>query len=177
MLAVMAALLVVRLRPGTTAAAPEMRVEITTPATSDPVSFAISPDGRRLVFVASGDGPSRLWLRSLDAATAQPLAGTEAAAFLLVARRSVGRLLADAKLKRIDIGGGLPQTLAARILAWRGLEPDGVILFSPSNNSPLLRVPASRRGLAATKLDEPHQISHRFPVLPGGRQFRSRRGF
>jgi hypothetical protein len=58
---------------------PETRTEIVTPATADPTSFALSPDGRQMVFVASGDGPSRLWLRSLAAATAQPLSGTEGA--------------------------------------------------------------------------------------------------
>jgi serine/threonine protein kinase len=60
---------------------PETRFEINTPSTPDPISFAISPDGRRLVFVASGDGPPRLWLRPLEAVTAQPLAGTEGAAY------------------------------------------------------------------------------------------------
>src|SRR5262245_64023958 len=64
------------LRP--TATPPEMRVDITTPSTTewttDLMSFAISPDGRRLVFVASGDGQSRIWLRTLDYVTAQPLA-------------------------------------------------------------------------------------------------------
>jgi serine/threonine protein kinase len=35
---------------------PEMRTEIVTPATTDPISFALSPDGRQIVFVASGDG-------------------------------------------------------------------------------------------------------------------------
>src|SRR5262245_43395572 len=39
----------------------EMRTDIVTPATTDPVSFAVSPDGRQIVFVASGDGLSRLW--------------------------------------------------------------------------------------------------------------------
>src|SRR5262249_17520656 len=33
--------------------APEMRLEITTPTTSTPQDFALSPDGRSLVFVAS----------------------------------------------------------------------------------------------------------------------------
>ena len=61
---------------------------IVTPATGDPTSFALSPDGRQIVFVASSDGPSRLWLRSLAATTAQPLAGTEGArASFLVARQ------------------------------------------------------------------------------------------
>ena len=56
-------------------AAPEMRTEIVTPASTDPVSFALSPDGRQLAFVASGDGASRLWLRPLATTAAQPLAG------------------------------------------------------------------------------------------------------
>jgi serine/threonine protein kinase len=40
--------------------APEMRVEITTPATSDPLSLAISPDGQKIVFLATSEGRSRL---------------------------------------------------------------------------------------------------------------------
>ena len=58
---------------------PEMRLEITTRATDAPMQFALSPDGRSLVSVASGDGPSRLWLRGLDQTEAKPLAGTEGA--------------------------------------------------------------------------------------------------
>ena len=54
---------------------PETRTEIVTPATDLPASFALSPDGRQIVFVASGDATSRLWLRSLATTTAQPLAG------------------------------------------------------------------------------------------------------
>ena len=43
---------------------------------------ALSPDGNRLVFGARGaDGKSPLWVRSLEALTAQPLAGTEGASF------------------------------------------------------------------------------------------------
>ena len=33
---------------------PETRVEIITSATDEPTSFALSPDGRQIVFVASG---------------------------------------------------------------------------------------------------------------------------
>ena len=35
-------------------APPETRTEISTPATGDPESFALSPDGRQIVFVAIG---------------------------------------------------------------------------------------------------------------------------
>ena len=64
--------------------------------------------------MASGDGASRLWLRSLATTTAQPLAGTEGARlpFWSPDSRSVG-FFADTALKRLDLGGGAPQTLAA----------------------------------------------------------------
>ena len=45
-------------------ALPEMRVDINTPQTPQPLQFALSPDGMRLVFVAAGNGPPRLWVRS-----------------------------------------------------------------------------------------------------------------
>jgi Tol biopolymer transport system component len=154
---------------------PEMRTEIVTPATTDPISFALSPDGRQLAFVASGDGEPRLWLRPLAATSSQPLAGTEGAAnpFWSPDSRSVG-FFAAGKLKRLDIGGGLPQTLASagagRGGAW---SPDGVILFVPTAVSPIFRVSAGGGdAVAVTKVDASRQITHRFPqFMPGGRQF------
>ena len=64
--------------PPTTPA--EMRLDIVTPATSDPF-LALSPDGKQIVYVASSAGMSRLWLRPLASATAQPLTGTEGAGY------------------------------------------------------------------------------------------------
>jgi Tol biopolymer transport system component len=151
---------------------PEMRVEITSPPTSDPISFAISPDGRYLLFVASGDGPPRLWLRSLDSTTAQPIAGTEGATYPFWSSdsRSAG-FFANRQLKRVDIGGGLPQTLAS--VAGRGgtWGSEGIMLYA-DNVGALWRIPESGgAGVAATKL-EAGQTNHRFPqFLPGGRQF------
>jgi Tol biopolymer transport system component len=160
------------LRPVPTAA-PEMRTEIVTPSTTDPVSFALSPDGSQIVFVGSGDGPSGLWLRRLDATEAQPMAGTAGALFPFWSpdSRSVG-FFADGRLKRVEIGGGSPQTLvssaAARGGAW---SPDGTILFTPDANSPLFRISASGgEAVAVTRLEK--ESSHRFPqFLPGGQQF------
>src|SRR2546427_808740 len=152
--------------------APEMRLEISTPSTSDPLSFALSPDGRQFVFVASGNGPSRLWLRALDATTAQPLAGTEGASFPFWSpdSKSVG-FFAAGQLKRVDIGRGLPRTLSNAILGQGGTwNADGVMLFTPTPTATLFRVNASGGGEAAgiTKL-EPGQSSHRFPqLLPNG---------
>jgi len=91
----------------------EMRVEITTPATDAPLHFALSPDGRSLVFVASGDGVPRLWLRPLDQTEARPLAGTEGAAapFWSPDSRSIGFFAAN-RLLRLDVAGGAPQVLS-----------------------------------------------------------------
>src|SRR5262245_57710357 len=72
--------IVLYLRP----APPELivsRLDVVTPPTSDPFSFALSHDGRRLAFVATIDGISRLWIRPLDQATARPLVGTEGASY------------------------------------------------------------------------------------------------
>lgn len=157
----------------TEAPPPEMRTDIVTPGTADPMSFALSPDGRQIVFVASGDGALRLWLRSLATTTAQPLPGTEGAAspFWSPDSRSVG-FFADGMLKRLDVGGGPPQTIAEFALARGGTwNADGVILFTANLTTPIYRAPASGGAPAAvTTLDR--QSSHRFPsFLPDGRHF------
>src|SRR5207244_2185934 len=78
-------------------------------------SFALSPDGRRMAFIALSEGKERLWVRSLDADTAQPLAGTEGIStqsgpFWSPDSRFVG-FFAEGKLKIIDAAGGPPQVL------------------------------------------------------------------
>ncbi|MGD1068598.1 MAG: protein kinase [Bryobacteraceae bacterium] len=154
---------------------PETRVDIVTPAANAASSFALSPDGRRIAFVASGDGASRLWVRSLDSTSAQALPGTEGATspFWSPDSRSLG-FFSDRELKRIDLGGGQPQTLAdvlggAPQGAW---SEEGVILFLQGASTPLSRVPASGgQVVAATKLGN-GQTAHRAPrFLPGGRRF------
>ena len=152
---------------------PETRLDIATPATADPVSFALSPDGRQIVFVASGDGQPRLWLRPLDKSIAQPLAGTELARYPFWSpdSRSIG-FFDGSSLKRLDLGGGSPRTLADAGAARGGTwSSDDVIVFSPTTSVGLFRIRASGGApVEATKLDR--QISHRFPhFLPGGREF------
>jgi serine/threonine protein kinase/Tol biopolymer transport system component len=157
----------------TPAEVPEMRFEVNTPPTSSPTSFAISPDGRRLVFVALAEGQARLWLRPLDQVTAQPLAGTEGATspFWSPDSRSIG-FFAGSKLKRMDIAAGAPQVLASALSGAGGTwNRDGVIVFGPNPGTPLYRVPASGgEPVAITRLDPLHQLAHAFPqFLPDGR--------
>jgi serine/threonine protein kinase len=154
----------------------ETRLEISTRATTDRFAFAISPDGRQLVFVASGDdGGSRLWLRPLDATTAQSLPGTEDAVYPFWSpdSRSVG-FYANRALKRLDLGTGRPRTIAEATINVRrgGWSLDNVILSGGLAPGSLVRVPASGGNPSTATILADGQISHRFPsFLPGGRQF------
>jgi serine/threonine protein kinase len=120
--------------------APELRVDIQTQPTSDGFAFAISPDGRMIVYegISSG-GQSMLWLRPLDSETARPLVGTESGInpFWKPDNTSIGFLTRDGKIKRIDIGSGSVQTLMS--LSAKGSQflggtwnRNGDILFTDS---------------------------------------------
>ena len=155
-----------------------MRLQIVTPPTLDPLDFALSPDGRYLVFVATGsssDEPQRLYLRSLDQTDARPLAGTEGARspFWSPDSRSLA-FFASEQVLRIDIAGGPAQPLAPAANPQGGAwGTDGTIVFAPTTVSPLFKVPASGGKLtAATTLESPTHTNHRRPFfLPGTRQF------
>ena len=106
----------------------------------------ISPDGKVLAFVAmdvSGNG--LLYVRPLDSLVARPLEGSEGVylPFWSPDSRSLG-FFAKGKLKRVDLSGGQPTTLAnapnPRGGAW---SRDGVIIYCPIPPSPLLRISAS----------------------------------
>ncbi len=76
--------------------------------------LAVSPDGRRIAFVArDAERTTRLWVRALDSVAAQPIPGTEDAAspFWSPDGRELG-FFADRALKRVALGGGAPVTIA-----------------------------------------------------------------
>jgi Tol biopolymer transport system component len=152
---------------------PETRVDIVTPATEQPASFALSPDGRQIVFVATDDKVSRLWLRSLSTTTAQPLAGTEGATYPFWSPEggSVG-FFAGGALKRLNLRGGAPQTLAPASNGIGGTwNTDGVIVFAASMSSPLMRVSAAGGAATAVTMLGPQQAAHYLPqFLPDGRR-------
>src|SRR5215510_10357092 len=56
---------------------PSTPFEIKTPYTNDLWSFALSPDGRNLVFVATVNGKTSLWLHDLSSGKQAPIPGTE----------------------------------------------------------------------------------------------------
>jgi Tol biopolymer transport system component len=153
---------------------PETRLDIVTPPTTQPAVFELSPDGTQIVFVASDAKTSRLWLRSLSTTEAQPLAGTEGATrpFWSPDSRSVG-FFADGSLKRLNLGGGAPQTLAPAPNGYGGTwNAEDVIVFAPSTTTTLMRVPAGGGTAVALTTLGPEQYGHFEPrFLADGRRF------
>jgi hypothetical protein len=162
--------------------APAVRFEV---AESDKMKFfyggamAVSPDGRWMVFPATGeDGVNRYWIRSLETVEARPLAGTETAfvpaAWSGDSRYVLFTALNAQQLKRVDIQGGPPQTLAELSqINGAASSQNGVILVGLAQPiQPLFRVAAAGgTAVPATALAK-GEIGHKFPqFLPDGRHF------
>jgi hypothetical protein len=139
-------------------------------------SFAVSPDGRRVVLRGITGGKVLLWMRALESLEAHPFAGTDEAAFPFWSpdSRFIG-FFAEGKLKKIAATGGPAQTLCdapdARGGSWNA---DGVIVFAPRVLDVLYRV-SSAGGTPAplTTLDSSRgELGHFHPYfLPDGRHF------
>src|SRR5205823_1691542 len=92
-----------------------VRFQVSPPEGGAFVNFmALSPDGRRLAFSATGKGSGQplLWVRALDSLEARALPGTENAVLPFWSPDS--RFLAffiNGKLQKIEASGGPPQTL------------------------------------------------------------------
>jgi eukaryotic-like serine/threonine-protein kinase len=119
-------------------ATPEEILSIDTPR--------ISPDGRYLAFNATdSSGKTRIWVRALNALSAQPLAGTDGTKrpFWSPDSRFLG-FFAEGKLKKIEVTGGPAQKICdAPTGADGSWSPEGAILFDGRANDPIHRVSAA----------------------------------
>jgi eukaryotic-like serine/threonine-protein kinase len=144
------------------------------PTSGTPV---LSPDGTQLAFTARDDKSKvLLYVRALNSLTAHALAGTEDAMYPFWSPDS-GSLgfFAEGKLKIVHVAGGPPQNLCdvpnGRGGAW---SKDGTIVFTPTPNSALMRIPvAGGTAEPASKLNLAQgENSHRWPAfLPDGKHF------
>jgi Tol biopolymer transport system component len=142
------------------------------------LAFAVSPDGSRIVYRSSGDGPLRS--RMLSEASSSAIAGTEGA--LIPFFSPDGKWLAffvGNALKKVAFDGGavvtiatLPTSVGAQGFRGASWSDDGTIAFSASTASELFGV-ADRGGEARplTTLDpKANEAAHRWPhFLPGGK--------
>jgi Tol biopolymer transport system component len=173
-----AAYIGVRLAPASEPAQ-VMRFEIPTTPMPTALNLAVSPDGRRVAFVAAEPGTNSafLYVRPIDAVEAQKLPGTDNAAlpFWAPDSRHIG-FAAQRVLKQIDIAGGPPQTVAdigGVNFGGGAWNADNVIIFSAVPGS-LKRVSASGGApVMLTTLDAAAgELLHASPAfLPDGRHF------
>ena len=142
-------------------------------------SFALSPDGRHIVFTAIHEGGTRLWLQSLDAPSARVLPGTEGALspFWSPDSRFVG-FVASGKLRRVELSGAPPQTICeARVESTPAWGRDGTILFGDFSNAErqgIYRVPATGGSASlVTRVNRSrNEREHFWPsFLPDGKHF------
>jgi len=145
-------------------------------ATGDaPAPVAISPDGRRIAFVAGEPGKVQLYTQSLDALKATALPGTEGASwpFWSPDSRFLG-FFAHGQLERVAADGGTPIDLCeARVPRGGSWGAGGIIVFAPEPTSSLYRVSASGgQPASVTNIDPTQHDSHRWPFfLPDGKHF------
>ena len=132
---------------------------------------AISPDGERIVFGASG----KLWVQSVSSGMTAALPATERGVFPFWSpdSRSIG-FFSGGKLRTIEAAGGPVQVLSdaptPRGGSWgRG----GDIVFAADFRGGLTRIPAAGGSPAPiTTLDTKRHTTHRWPwFLPDGKRF------
>jgi eukaryotic-like serine/threonine-protein kinase len=134
--------------------------------------FAASPDGRQLVYVAGPDRERRLYLRNIDQFDSKAVPGSEGADFPIFSPDGQWlAFVADEKIKKVAVGGGVPQILCAvaepQGLSW-GIADDA-IYFNPGRASGIRRVSAKGgTPVEVTRLAR-GELSHMYPdVLPDG---------
>jgi Tol biopolymer transport system component len=161
---------------------PPVRFELQAPeGTTFSNGAAVSPDGRMIAFEAPGaDGRSRLWVRPLDSLEARALPGTEdaaAGAFWSPDNQHLGFGVGTVprRLKRVDLVGGAPQTLAELPAFYRhgAWNRDGDILYGVAGSG-LWRVRATGGEPVQVTIVDPsrRESQHSEPVfLPDGRRF------
>ena len=144
-------------------------------------SLALSPEGKRLVFAATGsNGASQqLWIRSMDSMTTQSLPGTNGATYPFWSPdgRFVG-FFADKKLKSTEISTGTVQNLCDAIegrgATWSQRD---VIVFASAAFGPLSEVSAAGGTPVQLTSVERDDITHRNPhFLPDGKRLLFLRG-
>jgi serine/threonine-protein kinase len=149
-------------------------VERLTEGRPSRTAFALSSDGRSLVFSAVQQGHQQLFFRALDQLEATPIPGTEGAMnpFLSPDGRQVG-FFAGGAIKKLTLPGGAGATVVCETPTVFGATwgTNDMIVFA-SQNSALLQVPAAGgTPQPITRLDTSSgELSHRLPHwLPGNK--------
>jgi len=146
------------------------------PLATDSPAIAISPDGRRIVYVAGRGSRQRIYVREIDQFNASPIPGTDGASspFFSPDGQWVG-FVANGKLRKVLLSGGSPQTIAEAtqtvnsfsVGSW---ETDDSIFFTPTVGAGIWSVSAAGGAAKAVTTLSESETNHRWPqLLPDGR--------
>ena len=135
-------------------------------------SLAISPDGSRIVFTV-GRGPTgRLHVRHIGELEAEPIRGTEGGVvpFFSADGAWLG-FHADGQLKKVPVGGGVPETIVGKAQFMGASWGDqGNVVYAESFYSPVWIVDADGGVPQQLTTLEPDELGHWWPqLLPGDR--------
>jgi Tol biopolymer transport system component/tRNA A-37 threonylcarbamoyl transferase component Bud32 len=140
------------------------------------VNIAISPDGKRIVYVGPGEGGDQLWLRDRDQLDATPLPGTLGASnpfFSPDGERIAFSATANVQLKVVPVTGGPPITLANPGAGSGGggtWTPDGWIYFDSPGGLSRIRADGGSPEPAIPLDSAAGEVGHAWPdALPNGR--------
>jgi serine/threonine-protein kinase len=134
--------------------------------------IAVTADGNRIVFTASHSGKMEAFVRSLNDATANPLAGTQDAAMLFMSPdgKSVGVRSTDGEIRSVPIGGGAVRSITrSSSISTPAWSTKDLIVFSQGVGTGLFGVPASGGPARAITTLGKEELGHGMPVfLPDG---------
>ena len=139
----------------------------TDAANASPASIAVSPDGSRIAFLATRNGRSHLWVRTLGSFAVREIDGTEGASgpFWSPDSRWIGFFAAGA-MRKVDVAGGAPERLCAAEGYAGGTWGSGnVILFASSRV--IQRVSASGGEPKPVTMLGENEVIHARPTFVG----------
>ena len=147
------------------------------------VNLAISPDGKRIVYIGPGEGGDELWVRERDRLDATPLTGTVGATnpFFSPDGERIGYTVNGLQLKVVSVSGGPPITLSTLGGASGGggaWGPDGWIYFDSPLGLARVQADGGTPALFIPYDSAAGEIGHAWPsALPNGKGllYRSRR--
>jgi serine/threonine protein kinase/Tol biopolymer transport system component len=141
-------------------------------AALDQPAIAISPDGKKIVYVAiQGAGPQQLFLRPLDIQASKPIAGTEGAVapFFSPDGQWIG-FFAGGKLKKVSVNGGPVATIANTPVPGGGnWSSPGILALQGFRLGGLQQISQEGGTLQPLTSLERTESTHAWPeLLPGG---------
>ena len=150
------------------------------PVTQSGNRVALSPDGKRIVYVGPAERGGKLWLREHDQLTSTPIAGTENAGtpFFSPDGRHVGFLINGTTLRTVSLDGGPVLTLSDSVNSTGGTwGPDGYIYVEGDSGIIRMRSSGGPAELVYNALARKEEGAEWPVLLPegGGLVFRTRR--